>query len=527
MEKKLFIRKNEYHDSIQLLRVRENLRKMEGVEQLMVVMATPSNKQILENMDFLTEEARSTCVNDMIIAVKADSLERVEKVVEQVDDFFRKGESGKEEKEIHKSLDSALDSMPDANLCVISVPGEHAREQAIQALNAGLHVIVYSDNVPLHQDREIKELAEEKGLLCMGPDCGVANINGVAFLTASVVKKGPIGIAGASGSGTQLISVLTEREGLGVSQAIGVGGKDLKDEVGGISMLMAMDALENDSETEVIILVSRVPGASTQEKILERVQKLNKPVVVYFISGDNEIIKKSGATAATDLEDATLKAVKLAEGETYQPKIFTLPDEEIQAILERETSRMLPEQLYLRGLYCGGTFCDEAIAQLKSSIGDVYSNTPDREYLRLENSFESRAHTVIDLGDEEFTLGRPHPVIDPEPVRMAVLREGKKPDTAVILLDFILGPAINTDPVGSVIEQIREVKKARENAGGYLSVIASICGTEGDPQNLSKQTKMLEDAGVVVMPSNAQAARLAGKIAKISSEKIQKSVNKT
>ncbi len=514
MEKKLSIRKNEYHDSIQLLRVREALRKTEGVEQLMVVMATPSNKQILQNMDLLTGEIEKAGPNDMVIALRADSKETIDKVTGRVDDYFKKGEPGVKKQRVHNSIDSALQAMPDANLCVISVPGEHARQQAEKALGAGLHVIVYSDNVPLEEDRSIKELAAEKGLLCMGPDCGVANLNGIAFLTASIVKKGPIGIAGASGSGTQLISVLTEREGLGVSQAIGVGGKDLKDEVGGPGMLMAMDALEHDPETKVIILVSRAPGSETQQKILSRVKTVSKPVVVYFIGGDHEIIGKAGGVTATDLEDAALKAVCLAKDKTCTSREFTLPDEEIRKIVDRETSEMGSCQKYLRGLFCGGTFCDEAIAQLRKSIGDVYSNTPVSEEYRLEDSYTSKEHTVIDLGDEEFTLGRPHPVIDPEPVRIAIEREGKKEDTAVMLLDFILGPAINPDPAGSVIEQIREAKKMHEEAGGHLSVIASVCGTDGDPQNLSSQTKVLEDAGVIVMPSNAQAARLAGQIAK-------------
>ena len=394
-------------------------------------------------------------------------------------------------------------------------------EQAQKALEAGLHVIVYSDNVPLDEDRMLKELATEKGLLCMGPDCGVANINGVAFLTASVVQKGPVGIVGASGSGTQLIAALTEREGLGVSQAIGVGGKDLKDEVGGLSMLAGINALANDTETKVIVLVSRTPGEKTQKKILEKVKHSTKPVVVYFIGGNAEIIKEYGGLPADDLEDAALKAVNIIKNKPLDNAEFTRDKKQISRITEQETAKMKKEQHFLRGLFCGGTFCDEAISQLHKYIGDVYSNTPKREELRLEDTYISKEHTVIDLGDEEFTLGRPHPVIDAEPVRMAILREGKKEDTAVLLLDFILGPAINPDPVGSVINQIKEVKDFHSKTGGYLSVVASVCGTDGDPQNLTRQTKMLEEAGVVVMPSNAQAARIAGLIAKQISYKTE------
>jgi succinyl-CoA synthetase alpha subunit len=519
MAKKLMLKKNEYHDSIQLMRVSEDLRKIEGVEQLMVLMATQSNKHVLRNMELTSDEIESAGKNDMIVAVKAVSEEVIENVLQTMDQLFKQGEAKKKGQRSHASIDAALQTMPDANLCLISLPGEFAIDQAKKALNSGLHVIIYSDNIPLEDDRAIKELAREKGLLCMGPDCGVTNINGVAFLTASIVQKGPIGIVGASGSGTQLITALTEREGLGISQAIGVGGKDLKDQVGGISMFMGIDVLEADPETKVIVLVSRTPGDETLPAILNKVQKAVKPVVVYFIGGDEEIIKKYGGIPASDLEDAALKAVNLVRNKPLIKSDFTMSDREIEQIIEKETFQMNAKQHYLRGLYCGGTFCDEAISQLRKSIGDVYSNAPVREELRLENPFISKENTVIDLGDEEFTLGRPHPVIDPEPVRMAILREGKNEDMAVMLIDFILGPAINPDPVGSVINHLKKIKEIRETEGGYLSIIASVCGTDGDPQNLTYQTKMLEEAGVIVMPSNAQAARLAGLIAKKASTK--------
>jgi FdrA protein len=514
MPYRIQVKKNEYHDSIQLMRISEELRKISGVEQLMVIMGTPSNKHILKNMDLTDENVEVAGKNDMIVAVKAESEKVLDNVLLSMEKLFRQGEEKKKSQRVHYSIEAAMKAMPGANVCLISLPGEFAIEQAAKALELGLHVVIYSDNVPLQDDRAIKELAAEKGLLCMGPDCGVANINGVAFLTASVVKKGSVGIVGASGSGTQLIAALVEREGLGVSQAIGVGGKDLKDEVGGLSMLSGISALENDPETSVIVLVSRTPGNKTLAKILEKVKVAKKPVVVYFIGGDAEIIKNYNGIPATDLEDAALKAVNLILNKPLDKREFSLNPEEIDKIISGETQLMKPEQKYLRGLYCGGTFCDEAIAQLQNSIGNVFSNAPANEKFRLTDTYVSQKHTVIDLGDEEFTLGRPHPVIDPEPVRMAILREGQKTDIAVMLIDFILGPAINPNPVGSVINQIKKVKEIHKNAGGYLSVIASVCGTEGDPQNLSKQTKMLEEAEVIVMPSNAQAARIAGLIAK-------------
>lgn len=512
MNKRILLRKNEYYDSIRLMRISESLRNVEGIDKIMVMMATPSNKQILRNMDFTSAEVAMASVNDMIVAIRAESEEPIERALLGLDQLLKNGEDKAESLTSYDSLSAAISAEPEANLCVISLPGEHAIAQARTAINAGLHVIIYSDNVSLEDDRSIKELASDRGLLCMGPDCGVVNLNGVAFLTASIVNRGNIGIVGASGSGTQLIAALIDQNGFGVSQAIGVGGKDLKDEVGGLGMLMAIDALEADEATRVVVIVSRAPGESTMYDILRRVKSSSKPTVVYFIDGDAEIISMYGGIPASDLEDAARKAIGLLHGTSVQNAEFTMSEEEISAIIEKEILSMHPNQKYLRGLYCGGTFCDEAIKQLESSIGNVYSNCTSKEEFKLTDSFKSICHSLVDLGDEEFTLGRPHPVIDPEPVRLAIERESLDDSVAVILMDFILGPAINPDPVGSVIADLRKAKERFAQRGGFLSIIASICGTDRDPQNLSRQKKMLEEIGVIVMPGNAQAARLAGRI---------------
>jgi FdrA protein len=514
MPKTLIVRKNEYHDSIQLMRVSQSLRALEGVNQAMVAMATDTNKEILRDLGMMNDAGLEAGVNDMLVGLDGASDAAIAAAVEEMDGLFKRKEAAGQGTRTHRSFDSALKAMPDANLCVITIPGEHAAAEARKALEAGLHVHIYSDNVPIAQEKELKELARSKGLLCMGPECGVANINGVALGTASAVRKGPIGIAGASGSGVQQIAVLVEREGLGVSQAIGLGGKDLKDEIGGMTMLMAIDALEEDPETLVVVLVSRPPGARTMPAVLARVQKCKKPVVAYFIGGDPTVVKAAGAIPATDLEDAALKAVALARNEKPVSRVFTQGDAEIRALVERERAGMAPGQKYLRGLFCGGTFCEEALMLLRESIGDAWSNAPLIPQKKLPNAREPKEHSIIDLGDEEFTKGRPHPVIDPEPIRQAILREGARPEVAVILMDFILSPAIHPDPVGAVADAIAKVKADREKSGGRLCFVASVCGGEGDPQSLSAQEESLRKLGVVAMPSNAQAARLAGLIAK-------------
>jgi FdrA protein len=519
MPQKIIVRKNEYHDSIQLMRVSETLRKTEGVIQVMVAMATDTNKQILSDIGLTSPAVEKADKNDMVAAIRAQSEDVIEAALAQMEDIFRHKNAKRDSRHNHATFQAALEASPDANLCVISIPGEYAFDEARKALQAGLHLFIYSDNVPMEQERQLKELAREKGLLCMGPDCGVANINRIALGTASVAGKGSIGIVGASGSGTQQIAVLVDREGVGVSQVIGVGGKDLKDDVGGIEMLFGIDALEEDPDTGVIVLVSRVPGSKTQAKILDRIHCCSKPVVVYFIGGDSQQIKNAGGIPADNSEDAAYKAVAIAKGQSFRTSLFSQPKEEIDEIVSRETASLFPEQKYLRGLFCGGTFCEEALSILGEIIGDTWSNVPLKKERKLKDSLVSKEHTIIDLGDEEFMVGRAHPVIDPTSIRSAILREGKYQDVAVLLMDFILGPAINPDPVGSVLDCIERVKAERKKAGGHLSIVASVCGTEGDPQKVSDQEKKLRDAGVIVMPSNAQAARLSGFIIKRLSER--------
>jgi FdrA protein len=513
MPKILTVRANDYRDSIQLMRISATLRNIEGVRQAMVSMATDANKMILDDLGLINDEGARATVNDLVVAIEADSDAVIAAAITEMETLFTQRESSRPGVPINYDFTDALKAMPHANLAVISVPGEYTAAEAQKALAAGLHVFIYSDNVPVHQERALKEYAQSRGLLCMGPDCGVANLNGIALGTASKARKGAIGIVGASGSGTQQIAVLADKEGVGISQALGVGGKDLKDEVGGLAMLMGIDALDEDPETKVIVLVSRTPGAGTLPKILSRIRKCKKPVVVYFIGGDPSVIVQAGAVAAIDSEDAARKAVDFVLGRPLQQQKFTLPDQAIAAIVAKETAQMSPAQRYLRGLFIGGTFAEEAMSLMRETIGDVYSNAPLVSEKKLWNSRVSLEHSIIDLGDEEFTKGRAHPGIDPEPIRQAILREGTDPQMAVLLMDFILGPALNPDPAGSVISEIKQIKADCAARGGYLSVIAAVCGTEDDPQNLALQEQVLHDAGVVLMPSNGQAARLAGLIA--------------
>jgi succinyl-CoA synthetase alpha subunit len=513
VSKRTLIRRNEYRDSVQLMLAAGQLLKRPGMIQAILMMGTPSNKEFLRNQALLTPEGEAATANDLLITLEADAAEALDHAERDLEGLFRARPAAPGSQAAPRTIDAALRQLPGANLCLVSVPGCHAAAEARKALRAGLHVLLFSDNVPLEQEREVKELARSRGLLCMGPDCGVVNLNGAALALASIVRRGPVGIAGASGTGIQQVAVLVERWGLGVSQAIGLGGRDLRDAVGGLALETALDALDADPETRVIVLVSGAPGAATLEKLLARLRRCRKPVVARLSGTDPATLRAAGVHPAADLEEAAALAVALVPGRESGGLRRNRSSDADGELLQREIRGLKPAQRFVRGLFCGGTFMEEALRILTAALGPIHSNAPLSPELALAGRAPSREHTVVDYGEEEFTLGRPHPVIDPQLRRERLEQEGNDPEVAVILLDIILGPAIHPDPAGAVAETIAAAKRKAADQGRCLSVVASVCGTEGDPQRLSAQEEILRAAGVAVLPSNAQAARLAARIA--------------
>jgi len=500
---------NSYYDSVQLLFITSTIKKMAGVETALVAMGTPANKDVFADIGLATAAVAAASPNDLIIGIRSSDSQVCELAMAGAQSMLNTTDEAEQGNISFASLEAAVQSDARANLCIIAVPGPFARNEAVKALEAGLHLLIFSDNVPIEDELAIKQLAGEKGLLCMGPDCGVTNINGISFLVGSIVRQGPIGICAASGVGLQEVATLIHNQGSGVSQGIGTGGKDLKDKIGGLTMLAGFAALENDPATRVIVLISRHPGPVALQKVLDRVKTCVKPVVICFMGCSPAEIEPAGKDYAANLEDAARLALQ------YVGIGLTTADRaSFSEIARLETAAMSSEQRYLRGLFCGGTFSEEALVTLTPLIGDIYSNAPLAEDLRLAQSTVSHNHSVVDYGDEEFTVGRPHPVIDTEPRGRGILREAADPEVAVLLIDFILGPAVNSDPAGSVINQIRQAKKIVQDRGGYLSIVASVCGTEEDPQKLSVQEALLREAGVIVCADNYQAAMLAGEIVK-------------
>ena len=512
------IKSKMYQDSVKLMKLSAEILAQEGVQQASVVMATDMNKDTLREVGMLVPEVEAASPNDLVIVVAADSEEHAQQAVELAEQMLTSvgGQQKQAQQSLPKTLRSAVESLPGANLALISVPGIYAAAEAQKALNLGLNVHLFSDNVSLEDEVRLKQIGAKKGLLVMGPDCGTAIINGVPLAFANVVARGPIGIVGASGTGIQEATVLIDRLGSGISYAIGTGGRDLSDTVGGIMMLLGIDYLEKDPTTKVILLISKPAGAQTTAKVLDRVKRCQKPVVISLLKGDLDMIQAAGAVGASTIEDAVYKAVSLANDE----EAVTIPDKYWGDFSEKIASwanGLNQTQKYLRGLFTGGTLADEAMVVIRHIIGDVYSNIRLKPEFKLAHSSISQQHTIIDLGEDEFTRGRPHPMIDPFLRNERLIKEFADPEVAVILCDVVTGFGSHKDPAGELARAVNRARKAYPD--NKPVIITFVCGTQADPQPLSEQTKILEQEGIIVLPSNAVAARVAGEIIRLHTER--------
>jgi FdrA protein len=499
-----YLRKGVYHDSVTLMRLTHDLGLVDGVRRAAAMMGTPANRTLLGDAGLLTADGEAASPNDLIIAIEADESAAARAGAEAAEaELIASRPSTPAAQTTHRprTLQSALRMLDGANLALISVPGMYAGFEALKALRAGLHVMLFSDNVPLSTEIELKRLALSKGLLMMGPDCGTAMINGVPLGFANVVGRGRIGVAAASGTGLQEVSCLIAAAGEGISQAIGVGGRDLSEEVGGLVMEQALKILATDPATTVVCVLGKPPGASTWQHLQGQLARLGKPCVIHF-SGVSSQTHRLWHTAAT-LEDAAQAAVALARGARPMPIEFTDPADEIAQLVHETTRAMHPGQRYVRGIYSGGTLAYEALGLLQTTLSDVGP--------RVRGGGEG--HTVVDLGEDVFTVGRPHPMIDGTLRREWILKAADDPATAVILLDVVLGYGAHPDPAGEILPAIQQAQQRVQAAGRNLAVVASVCGTDRDPQQRSAQVEALRSRGVIVMPSNAQAARLASRLA--------------
>jgi len=507
---KNIVKKNTYYDSVTLMMISSKIASLEGVLDATVMMATDYNKKLMTDSGLLLPENMEISANDLVIAVKSETEETVTVVVKTIEEELEKKNDGAEEGDLKaRTLDTALRRLPGANFTVISVPGRYAKGEALKALENDLHVLLFSDNVTIEEEIELKDKAIEKGLLMMGPDCGTAIISGAALGFANVVNRGKIGMIAAAGTGLQEVTCLVSRLGEGVSQALGTGGRDVKEAIGGRMMLMGLEALAKDDETEVIVIISKPPHKSVMDKIFKFLEGVNKPIVTCFIGGNKVEVNNSRVTQTFTLEDASHAAVNIARRKQVEEVIFSEDIEVIKSMVEKEVSKLSQAQKYIRGLYSGGTLCSEAMVLMKDHMEDIYSNTPLEKDGLLANVEVSEKNTILDLGDDYFTNGRPHPMIDPRLRLERIKKEALDRETAVILLDVVLGYGSNEDMAGEVATTIEKINKELKVEGRTVSYVASVCGTDEDIQNRSEQIEKLQNAGVLVMPSNAQAVRLA------------------
>lgn len=511
---KTITRRNCYLDSIFLMNVAKETMKIEGVRDAILLMGTDMNKTVLKEVGGLTPEAMAASPNDMIISLDLEDENIFNDVLARLEGLLSSKDKDRSAQETtYPSLDRAIDAAPETNLVFISVPGEYAAQEARIALNRGINTFIFSDNVPLEEEVELKNLALEKGLLVMGPGCGTSVINQVSIGMMSAIGEGCIGIVGASGSGIHQIASLIDRHGFGISQAIGTGGRDLSNEVGGITMSQGIRYLASDDDTKVIVLVSKPPAPSTAEKIFALVKKLSKPVVIFFLGGDQRQIREAGAHAASTLEEAALMAMKLANQERIPPEnLIEKWKVALAPMAAEEKCRLSSGQKYVRGLFCGGTHSEEAILLLQEMVADLHANVSFGKCRKLASPHTSIKNALIDMGDEEFTRGKPHPVIDPSILKDRLWKEGNDPEVAVILFDLLLGYGAHSDPVGTIEETLAAMRRKAEEEGRYLSIVASICGSTRDPQGFEDQKRRLEALGIRVLPSSAQAAIVSGLI---------------
>ena len=497
-----FVRTSFYRDSVTLMRLSADMEAVAGVTVAAAMMGTPHNRALLDQAGLLAAEGIAARPEDLIIAVAAESAAAAEAARAAAEHALlaaRPAAGRAMGTTVPRSLPSALKLLPGANLALISVPGAYAGAEALRAIHAGLHVMLFSDNVPIETEIDCKRAALERGLLMMGPDCGTAILDGVPLGFANAVPRGRIGLAAASGTGLQEVVCTIAREGEGISQAIGVGGRDLTDDVGAPMMLRAIELLAADAETDVVCLVGKPPGASVARRLADAAAKLAKPCVAWFPAAAGAPSHDGGVHRAATLEDAGRAAVALARGNTPAPIAFSQPAAAVAQLVADAARGLATGQRHVRGVYSGGTLAYEALGLLAGNLADVAPSL----------TRGGPGHRVVDLGEDVFTLGRPHPMIDGRVRREWIDKEGRDESTAVLLLDVVLGHGAHPDPAGEILPAIRAVRARRP-----LAVVASVCGTDADPQPRAAQIERLRGAGIVVMDSNAQAARLAAAIAR-------------
>jgi len=469
------IRPGAYYDSVVLMQLQRALLTLPGVLDAGAVMATPVNLDLLDASGLRAETGAGA--DDLLIVVKAEQREAAEAAINQIDALLVRRRVAGETEFLPKSLEAAAHQLPEADWVLISVPGRFAAGVARDALRLGKNVFLYSNNVSLEDEATLKREALGRGLIVMGPDCGTAIVGGIGFGFANRTRRGPIGLVAASGTGLQAVASAIHRLGGGISQALGTGGRDLHAGVGAAAARQALDLLRRDPETSVIVLISKPPEGEVAGRVAAAARRTGKPVVLNLIGLPGSGRSLGNLHFAGDLEEAAEIAVRLANS----PRV------------PADASSSKGSARYLRGLFSGGTLAYEAVLGLQIVLHPLHTNVPLQASQRLEDPLHSTGHTILDLGADQFTVGRLHPMIDND-LRLRRLRqEANDAGTAVILLDVVLGEGAHPDPAAELAPAIAEALHR-----GDLEILVCVIGTDLDPQGLEGQIEKFRACGARV-----------------------------
>ncbi|OFZ51364.1 MAG: hypothetical protein A2381_17775 [Bdellovibrionales bacterium RIFOXYB1_FULL_37_110] len=505
---KSLIKSGEYFDSITLMVATKKIKELKRVIDAAIVMGTLENRKILKASGLYVEDFSKALDNDLLISIKGENQKISEEAILKLDeiliDLKKRKNTGNEQ--IFFSMGQAKSEMKDANVALISIAGKYATTESMKALNSGMNVMLFSDNVSIEDELMLKKYADSKNLLVMGPDCGTSIIGGVPLAFSNKVHSGDIGVVGASGTGTQEVTSLITNLGGGISHAIGTGGRDVGKEIGGITFLSALNLLIEDENTKVILLVSKPPHVDVLAKIGKLTLKTNKQVVAVFLGAKSSLVEKYNMIYAKTLEEGAMKALELSLN-----RVITLDKDQYDAELKNQVKKLNFKQKYLRGLFSGGTFAFETLLVMgQELIQDIHSNLKAETSKLLDDPSLSIKNTIIDLGADEFTQGRPHPMIDYTLRNERILKEAQDPEVACLYVDLVLGFGSNKNPGQEFLPTIKKAKDANKD----LLIICTVTGTDGDPQNKKEIIKKLKEMDVIVPLSNAQGAYLCVRILK-------------
>ncbi len=495
------IRSGVYYDSAKLMQLQRSLATLPGIQDAGVVMGTESNKELLAHINLVTKEIEDAKPDDLVIAVRGEDENSVEDALGKVDELLAARKSGHDQEYQPHSIETAAEMLPESSWVLVSVAGRYAAGVAREALRLGKHVFLFSDNVPVEEEISLKQKARELGLLVMGPDCGTAMIGGMGLGFANKVRTGPIGVVAAAGTGLQQVTARIHQLGSGITHGIGTGGRDLSEKVGAMTFLQALDVLVRDPDTKVIVLTSKPPSPKVAEEVLKAARKAEKPVVINFIARALTTLHEDNLFFASGLDDAARLAVELAN---TPPKLESNDDLKLE--------QFTPGQKYFRGLFSGGTLAYEAQHILANYVPKVWANAPINKEYKMANSMVSQEHSIIDLGEDEFTVGRLHPMMDNELRIRRLFEEAADPEVAVIMLDVVIGFGSHPNPASELAPAIAKAIDIARKTGRHLEILAVVTGTDEDPQDFNLQIELLKNAGARVDPSNEVVVRYAGRL---------------